>query len=125
MAIDMEYERYVDVKRADVAKHGVNRVDRMWSLLTELSKQLTLNRQHCEALQQQAEDLKVCLVTDVIQEASDRLRRKEQLQAIHNSTGFTLRRFNTDISQGERAVAYQISLPVPKPMRCRTIRKRT
>jgi hypothetical protein len=54
--------------------------ERLWALLNELSKQLSSNRVQTEALQRQAEDLKV--------------------QAVHNGTGFILRRFNVDISQG-------------------------
>jgi ABC-type phosphate transport system auxiliary subunit len=57
-------------------------MERLWTLLAELSNQLSLNRQHCDALRRQAEDLKQ--------------------QAVHVGTGFTLRRFNTDISKGAR-----------------------
>lgn len=54
---------------------------RLWSLLAELSGQLTANREQCEALKRQAEELKK--------------------QAIHTGTGYALRRFNVDLSQGE------------------------
>ncbi|KAI5480752.1 hypothetical protein MNV49_007158 [Pseudohyphozyma bogoriensis] len=56
-------------------------LDRLWQLLTELSAQLSHNRQQTEELHRRAEELKT--------------------QAIHTQTGFTLRRFNTDVSQEE------------------------
>ena len=58
-------------------------LDHLTALLSELSAQLTANRQHCAALSRQAEDLKI--------------------QAAHAGSGFTLRRFNVDISLGPSA----------------------
>lgn len=52
---------------------------RLWSLIEDLTNQLSANRQLCESLQAQADQLKG--------------------QAIHSGTGFALRRFNTDISK--------------------------
>ncbi|KAK4051077.1 hypothetical protein OIO90_004817 [Microbotryomycetes sp. JL221] len=56
-------------------------LDRLWALLGELSAQLSQNRLQTEELQQRAEELKN--------------------QAVHTQTGFTLRRFNIDVSQEE------------------------
>lgn len=54
-------------------------MQRLWSLIEDLTNQLQANRQLCESLQQQADQLRG--------------------QAIHSGTGFALRRFNTDISK--------------------------
>ncbi len=54
-------------------------MQRLWSLVEDLTNQLQANRQLCESLQQQADQLRG--------------------QAIHSGTGFALRRFNTDISK--------------------------
>ncbi|PWN51408.1 hypothetical protein IE53DRAFT_51431 [Violaceomyces palustris] len=54
-------------------------IQRLWSLVADLSAQLTANRQACEALQAQADQLKG--------------------QALHSGTGYALRRFNLDISK--------------------------
>ncbi|KAG8957369.1 hypothetical protein FRC03_010212 [Tulasnella sp. 419] len=51
----------------------------LWQLVAELSEQLNTNRAATAALQQQAGHLKD--------------------QAVHNGTGFALRRFNTDLSK--------------------------
>ncbi|KAJ1021626.1 hypothetical protein NDA16_003763 [Ustilago loliicola] len=51
----------------------------LWSLIEDLTNQLQANRQLCESLQQQADQLRG--------------------QAIHSGTGFALRRFNTDLSK--------------------------
>ncbi|BGP40425.1 hypothetical protein JCM10450v2_004408 [Rhodotorula kratochvilovae] len=56
-------------------------MERLWALLSELSAQLSHNRQQTEELHRRAEELKA--------------------QAVHTQTGFTLRRFNMDISQEE------------------------
>ncbi|KZT57465.1 hypothetical protein CALCODRAFT_496112 [Calocera cornea HHB12733] len=52
---------------------------RLWSLISELSDQLTQNRQQVVHLQQQADQVKG--------------------QAVHCGSGFALRRWNTDISK--------------------------
>ena len=54
-------------------------MQRLWSLIEDLTNQLQANRQLCESLQQQADQLRG--------------------QAIHSGTGFALRRFNTDLSK--------------------------
>ncbi|MBW0464399.1 hypothetical protein O181_004114 [Austropuccinia psidii MF-1] len=54
-------------------------LQRLWQLLAELSSQLTQNREQCEHLKKQADDLKT--------------------QAIHTGTGYALKRFNVDLSQ--------------------------
>ncbi|GAA5843420.1 hypothetical protein JCM11251_002473 [Rhodosporidiobolus azoricus] len=54
-------------------------MERLWALLTELSGQLSQNRQQTEELHRRADELKA--------------------QAVHTQTGFTLRRFNLDVSQ--------------------------
>ena len=59
--------------------------DRMVAIINELSIQLSANRSQCVALKRQAEELKI--------------------QAVHTGTGFTLRRFNVDISKGEGFVS--------------------
>ncbi|KAM0749095.1 hypothetical protein T439DRAFT_327591 [Meredithblackwellia eburnea MCA 4105] len=64
-----------------VMMDGQNDVDRLWTLLSDLSVQLTHNRQMTEDLHRRAEELKV--------------------QAVHSQTGYTLRRFNMDVSQEE------------------------
>jgi SIKE family len=51
----------------------------LWSLVAELSSQLTANRELCVSLQQQAEHLKG--------------------QVHHNNNGYALRRFNVDVSK--------------------------
>ncbi|GAA5889716.1 hypothetical protein JCM16303_007149 [Sporobolomyces ruberrimus] len=56
-------------------------MERLWNLLGELSSQLSHNRQQTEELHRRA----------------DELRR----QAVHSQTGFTLRRFNVDVSKEE------------------------
>ncbi|BGP55753.1 hypothetical protein JCM8202_005682 [Rhodotorula sphaerocarpa] len=56
-------------------------MDRLWALLSELSSQLSHNRQQTEELHRRADELKA--------------------QAVHAQTGFTLRRFNLDVSQEE------------------------
>ncbi|GAA5910551.1 hypothetical protein JCM6882_008554 [Rhodosporidiobolus microsporus] len=56
-------------------------MERLWALLTELSGQLSQNRQQTEELHRRADELKA--------------------QAVHTQTGFTLRRFNLDVSQEE------------------------
>ncbi|GAA6000114.1 hypothetical protein JCM10207_006058 [Rhodosporidiobolus poonsookiae] len=56
-------------------------MDRLWALLTELSSQLSQNRQQTEELHRRADELKA--------------------QAVHTQTGFVLRRFNLDVSQEE------------------------
>ncbi|BGP16553.1 hypothetical protein JCM10213_000535 [Rhodosporidiobolus nylandii] len=56
-------------------------MERLWTLLTELSAQLSQNRQQTEELHRRADELKA--------------------QAVHTQTGFTLRRFNLDVSQEE------------------------
>ncbi|GAA5854211.1 hypothetical protein JCM8547_001736 [Rhodosporidiobolus lusitaniae] len=56
-------------------------MERLWTLLTELSAQLSQNRQQTEELHRRADELKA--------------------QAVHSQTGFTLRRFNLDMSQEE------------------------
>jgi len=53
--------------------------ERLSAIIDELSVQLSANRAHCAALKRQADDLKT--------------------QAVHTGTGFTLRRFNVDISK--------------------------
>ncbi|KAM0791232.1 hypothetical protein ACM66B_005713 [Microbotryomycetes sp. NB124-2] len=63
------------------ASNGGSELDRLWALLGELSTQLSHNRLQTEELQQRAEELKN--------------------QAVHTQTGFTLRRFNIDVSQEE------------------------
>ena len=60
-------------------------LDKLWSLLAELSSQLSHNRQQTEELHRRAEELKT--------------------QAVHTQTGFTLRRFNTDVSLGQSFAA--------------------
>ncbi|BGP24972.1 hypothetical protein JCM10295v2_003892 [Rhodotorula toruloides] len=54
-------------------------MERLWGLLSELSAQLSQNRQQTEELHRRAEELKT--------------------QAVHTQTGYTLRRFNVDLSQ--------------------------
>jgi uncharacterized coiled-coil protein SlyX len=54
-------------------------LQRLWALVSELSNQLSANRQLCLSLQAQADELKG--------------------QALHTGTGYTLRRFNLDISR--------------------------
>lgn len=54
-------------------------LQRLWQLLAELSAQLTQNREQCEHLKRQADDLKT--------------------QAIHTGTGYALKRFNVDLSK--------------------------
>lgn len=54
-------------------------MQRLWSLVEDLTNQLQANRQLCESLQQQADQLRG--------------------QAIHSGTGFALRRFNIDLSK--------------------------
>ncbi|GAA5833432.1 hypothetical protein JCM9279_001521 [Rhodotorula babjevae] len=54
-------------------------MERLWALLSELSAQLSHNRQQTEELHRRAEELKA--------------------QAVHTQTGYTLRRFNLDVSQ--------------------------
>lgn len=54
-------------------------LQRLWALVSELSSQLSSNRELCQSLQAQADDLKG--------------------QALHTGTGYTLRRFNLDISK--------------------------
>ncbi|KAJ9475522.1 hypothetical protein PHBOTO_005581 [Pseudozyma hubeiensis] len=54
-------------------------MQRLWSLIEDLTNQLQANRQLCESLQQQADQLRG--------------------QAIHSGTGFALRRFNIDLSK--------------------------
>ncbi|CAH7682170.1 hypothetical protein BY996DRAFT_950088 [Phakopsora pachyrhizi] len=54
-------------------------LQRLWQILAELSSQLTQNREQCENLKKQAEDLKT--------------------QAIHTGTGYALKRFNVDLSK--------------------------
>ncbi|BGP32411.1 hypothetical protein JCM10296v2_004192 [Rhodotorula toruloides] len=56
-------------------------MERLWGLLSELSAQLSQNRQQTEELHRRAEELKT--------------------QAVHTQTGYTLRRFNLDLSQEE------------------------
>ncbi|GAA5910595.1 hypothetical protein JCM8208_007443 [Rhodotorula glutinis] len=56
-------------------------MERLWALLSELSAQLSHNRQQTEELHLRAEELKA--------------------QAVHTQTGYTLRRFNLDVSQEE------------------------
>lgn len=53
-------------------------LDRIWAIALELSAQLSHNRQITEELQRKAEEVR--------------------LQSIHSHTGFTLRRFNLDVS---------------------------
>jgi hypothetical protein len=54
-------------------------LQRLWSLVSELSSQLSANQQLCQSLQAQADELKG--------------------HALHSGTGYTLRRFNLDISK--------------------------
>lgn len=54
-------------------------LQRLWALVSELSSQLSSNRELCQSLQAQADELKG--------------------QALHTGTGYTLRRFNLDISK--------------------------
>lgn len=54
-------------------------LQRLWALVTELSSQLSSNQTLCQSLQAQADELKG--------------------QALHSGTGYTLRRFNLDISK--------------------------
>ncbi|KAN0062802.1 hypothetical protein ACQY0O_004622 [Thecaphora frezii] len=54
-------------------------MQRLWSLIEDLTQQLQANRQLCESLQAQADQLKG--------------------QALHSGTGYALRRFNLDISK--------------------------
>lgn len=54
-------------------------LQRLWALVSELSSQLSSNRELCHSLQAQADELKG--------------------QALHTGTGYTLRRFNLDISK--------------------------
>ncbi|GAA6063635.1 hypothetical protein JCM10212_002596 [Sporobolomyces blumeae] len=56
-------------------------MERLWALLGELSAQLSHNRQQTEELHRRADELRS--------------------QAVHSQTGFTLRRFNVDVSQEE------------------------
>ncbi|KDE08824.1 hypothetical protein MVLG_00929 [Microbotryum lychnidis-dioicae p1A1 Lamole] len=65
----------------DAHLQGVSDLDKLWNLLVELSSQLSHNRQQTEELHRRAEELKT--------------------QAIHNQTGYTLRRFNLDVSSVE------------------------
>ncbi|KDN45740.1 hypothetical protein K437DRAFT_224042, partial [Tilletiaria anomala UBC 951] len=58
---------------------GSDELQTIWSLVAELSSQLSANKELCVSLQQQADQLKG--------------------QIHHNNTGFTLRRFNVDISK--------------------------
>ncbi|WFD24366.1 hypothetical protein MEQU1_003065 [Malassezia equina] len=53
--------------------------ERLWSLVLDLSAQVTANQKLVESLKKQLEDL--------------------QGQAIHDKTGYALRRFNVDLSQ--------------------------
>lgn len=52
---------------------------RLWALVADLTSQLNLNRQHLADVQSQVEVLKG--------------------RAVHNQTGFALRRFNVDVSK--------------------------
>lgn len=54
-------------------------MNRLWALVADLTSQLTLNRQHLADVQAQVEVLKG--------------------RALHNQTGFALRRFNVDLSK--------------------------
>lgn len=54
-------------------------LQRLWTLVSELSSQLSANQQLCQSLQAQADELKG--------------------HALHSGTGYTLRRFNLDISK--------------------------
>ncbi|GAA5987358.1 hypothetical protein JCM5350_005639 [Sporobolomyces pararoseus] len=56
-------------------------MERLWNLLGELSSQLSHNRQQTEELHRRADELRS--------------------QAVHSQTGFTLRRFNVDVSKEE------------------------
>ncbi|SCV71855.1 BQ2448_4549 [Microbotryum intermedium] len=67
----------------DAHLQGGSDLDKLWNLLVELSSQLSHNRQQTEELHRRAEELKV------------------GTQAIHNQTGYTLRRFNLDVSRVE------------------------
>ena len=53
--------------------------ERLWSLVLELSAQLTANKQQVDSLRKQIEDL--------------------EGQAVHAKSGYALRRFNVDLSQ--------------------------
>lgn len=74
-------------------------LERLWSLLSELSAQLSHNRVQTEELHRRAEELKV-RPRPARPGDADPLPPPSQTQAIHTQTGFTLRRFNVDISQG-------------------------
>lgn len=71
-------------------------------MLGELSRQLTANVNQVDLLKRQAEELKVRAVAfcSGINTMLTGRGRRRQTQAVHNSTGFTLRRFNVDISKG-------------------------
>ncbi|GAA5938925.1 uncharacterized protein JCM15063_004366 [Sporobolomyces koalae] len=56
-------------------------MERLWNLLGELSSQLSHNRQQTEELHRRADELRS--------------------QAVHTQTGYTLRRFNVDVSKEE------------------------
>ncbi|GAA95394.1 uncharacterized protein L969DRAFT_45657 [Mixia osmundae IAM 14324] len=62
-----------------VLEQPQDEASQLMALLTELSHQLSANRQYCDVLKRQTDELK--------------------LQALHTGAGFTLRRFNLDISQ--------------------------
>lgn len=87
-------------------------MERLWALLSELSAQLSHNRQQTEELHRRADELKVragslavqstvqCLSTRLDWCADSATTFPPQAQAVHAQTGFTLRRFNLDVSQG-------------------------
>lgn len=85
----------------------VDVIHRLWQLLTELSAQLSANKEHCDSLKRQCEQLKVRpIIHTTLSSVSNPSLLEYQTQAIHTGTGFTLRRFNTDITKGKAASSY-------------------
>lgn len=73
---------------------------RLWGLVAELSEQLNANRAMTAALQAQAAQAKVILSCLCLSLSGCFNSLDVQGQVIHSGTGFVLRRFNTDLSQG-------------------------
>ncbi|PKI83770.1 hypothetical protein MVES1_002728 [Malassezia vespertilionis] len=61
-----------------MAGRGAETEERLWSMILDLSAQLTVNKQACDILKQKVDGL--------------------QGQAIHAKSGYALRRFNVDLS---------------------------
>lgn len=83
-------------------KNSTSRMDnellRVWQLISELSEQLAANQKITSNLLSQAGNLKVSIL--IIYPACNPSTNTEQNQASDTASGFTLRRFNTDISKG-------------------------